>query len=117
MSDHLHLYITAAFLAGVLVTLGVQEIYPHVENQLQKRGHRRVLFEGLSKDPIRNSTSSSTCVSGPPAIVDGIEGCIGNTPLIRIKSLSEATGCEILAKAEVRIFRVFIGQLHQVCIC
>lgn len=27
-------------------------------------------------------------------------GCIGNTPLIRIKSLSEATGCEILAKAE-----------------
>ncbi len=32
----------------------------------------------------------------------GIEGCIGNTPLIKIKSLSEATGCEILAKAEVR---------------
>lgn len=37
----------------------------------------------------------------PPPIVDGIEGCIGNTPLIRIKSLSEATGCDILAKAEV----------------
>ncbi|CAG8755662.1 8284_t:CDS:2, partial [Acaulospora morrowiae] len=33
-------------------------------------------------------------------IADGIVGLIGNTPLMRIKSLSEATGCEILAKAE-----------------
>jgi cysteine synthase len=44
-------------------------------------------------------------LSGPtdpgfPDIKEGIEGCIGNTPLIKIKSLSEATGCEILAKAE-----------------
>ncbi|CAG8569300.1 6690_t:CDS:2 [Paraglomus brasilianum] len=29
-------------------------------------------------------------------IVHGIEGLVGNTPLIRLKSLSEATGCEIL---------------------
>ena len=34
-------------------------------------------------------------------VPDGIESCIGNTPLFRIKSLSEATGCDILAKAEV----------------
>eukprot|EP00803_Ostreobium_quekettii_P000823 evm.model.scf_36.1 EVM.evm.TU.scf_36.1 scf_36:867-4320(-) len=34
------------------------------------------------------------------AIADGVLGAIGGTPLIRIKSLSEATGCEILAKAE-----------------
>lgn len=34
------------------------------------------------------------------AIPEGIEGCIGNTPLFKIKSLSEATGCDILAKAE-----------------
>lgn len=33
-------------------------------------------------------------------IVDGVAGLIGNTPLMRIQSLSEATGCEILAKAE-----------------
>jgi len=33
-------------------------------------------------------------------IKEGIEGCIGNTPLIRIKSLSEYTGCDILVKAE-----------------
>ncbi|CUS10511.1 unnamed protein product [Tuber aestivum] len=41
----------------------------------------------------------------PPAkdredIRNGLEECIGNTPLIRIKCLSEATGCEILGKAE-----------------
>ncbi|KAK6934592.1 Pyridoxal-phosphate dependent enzyme [Dillenia turbinata] len=31
---------------------------------------------------------------------NGLVGAIGNTPLIRINSLSEATGCEILGKAE-----------------
>ncbi|EFJ30131.1 hypothetical protein SELMODRAFT_90610 [Selaginella moellendorffii] len=30
----------------------------------------------------------------------GILGAVGNTPLVRIRSLSEATGCEIYAKAE-----------------
>ncbi|CAE6413239.1 unnamed protein product [Rhizoctonia solani] len=33
-------------------------------------------------------------------IVDGIAGLIGNTPLMRINSLSEALGVEILGKAE-----------------
>ncbi|KXN66387.1 pyridoxal phosphate-dependent enzyme, beta subunit, partial [Conidiobolus coronatus NRRL 28638] len=32
--------------------------------------------------------------------VKGFVGAIGNTPLIRLNSLSEETGCEILAKAE-----------------
>lgn len=38
----------------------------------------------------------------PPAtgIVDGFEGAVGNTPLIRLRRASEATGCEILGKAE-----------------
>ncbi|KAK9235984.1 tryptophan synthase beta subunit-like PLP-dependent enzyme [Lipomyces kononenkoae] len=31
----------------------------------------------------------------------GVEGLIGSTPLMKIKSLSEATGCEILAKVEM----------------
>jgi cysteine synthase A len=31
---------------------------------------------------------------------DGLHGAIGNTPLIRLKLLSELTGCEILGKAE-----------------
>lgn len=33
-------------------------------------------------------------------IRDGFIGTIGRTPLIRLRSLSEATGCEILGKAE-----------------
>jgi cysteine synthase len=42
------------------------------------------LFDGVAHTPLR----------------DGILGCVGNTPLIRIASLSAATGCEILGKAE-----------------
>ena len=33
-------------------------------------------------------------------VTDGFPGTIGNTPLIRIPSLSAATGCTILCKAE-----------------
>ena len=34
------------------------------------------------------------------SIVNGLTSSIGNTPMIRINSLSEETGCEILGKAE-----------------
>lgn len=34
------------------------------------------------------------------AIVEGFAGAVGNTPLIRLKRLSEETGCDILGKAE-----------------
>ena len=30
----------------------------------------------------------------------GFEGAVGNTPLIRLAKLSQATGCDILGKAE-----------------
>ena len=33
-------------------------------------------------------------------IKDGFTDSIGNTPLIRLRSFSEQTGCEILGKAE-----------------
>ncbi len=35
-----------------------------------------------------------------PGITSGFVGAVGNTPLIRLHALSEATGCEILGKAE-----------------
>jgi cysteine synthase len=43
--------------------------------------------------------------SAPPEIawprwVDGLVGAVGNTPLIRLRRASEATGCTILGKAE-----------------
>ncbi len=31
---------------------------------------------------------------------DGFMGSVGNTPLIRLKGVSEETGCEIFGKAE-----------------
>jgi cysteine synthase A len=34
------------------------------------------------------------------AVTDGFTGAVGSTPLIRLKSFSEETGCEILGKAE-----------------
>src|SRR3954462_14336030 len=34
------------------------------------------------------------------SIADGFTGSVGNTPLIRLRRVSEETGCEILGKAE-----------------
>ena len=55
---------------------------------------------GPIKDTKRKNRNKATKSVVREDIVDGVAGCIGNTPLIRIKSLSEATGCDILAKAE-----------------
>ncbi|KAL2009593.1 hypothetical protein VTN00DRAFT_5400 [Thermoascus crustaceus] len=98
MTDHSRIYIGAAFLAGILLTLGYKDLYPELVRLLEERRRRR------GKAPNGHIGDEEILLSsvraGPPAIVDGVEGCIGNTPLLRIKSLSEATGCEILAKAE-----------------
>ncbi|KNE66204.1 hypothetical protein AMAG_10445 [Allomyces macrogynus ATCC 38327] len=45
----------------------------------------------------------ATVYSGRPItapVVEGFPGAVGNTPLIRLKSLSDQTGCNIVAKAE-----------------
>ena len=104
MNDHSHVYLgTAAFVAGILLTVGFKDlVYPALEQRLQQyQSHddesRRWRESQLMPD-------SLVARPGPPAIVDGVEGCIGNTPLFRIKSLSEETGCEILGKAEVFSF-------------
>ncbi|HYI82815.1 MAG TPA: cysteine synthase A [Acetobacteraceae bacterium] len=44
--------------------------------------------------------AQSPSTSTAAAIVDGFAGAVGNTPLIRLRRASEATGCDILAKAE-----------------
>ncbi|KAJ5367225.1 Tryptophan synthase beta subunit-like PLP-dependent enzymes superfamily [Penicillium brevicompactum] len=86
MPDHSTAYIGTAFVAGVCLALTYQEL-------------SRPKCEEISKEqPSR--TKDLEARAGPPAIVEGIEGCIGNTPLFRIKSLSDETGCEILGKAE-----------------
>ncbi|KAJ5708476.1 Cysteine synthase 2 [Penicillium malachiteum] len=86
MPDHSAVYVGTAFVAGVCLTLVCKEV-------LDSRRHEK----SPNSDPQANALLAR---SGPPAIVEGIEGCIGNTPLFRIKSLSDETSCEILAKAE-----------------
>jgi len=111
MSDHPKAYGTAAvavaFVAGVLLTLGFKDFYPDLERRYQ-RGLRTSSSVGSRPASIRlppvklEDRTRSQSISGPliPPVPEGIEGCIGNTPLFKIKSLSEATGCTILAKAE-----------------
>lgn len=108
MSDQdRRLYTVAAFITGVLFTIGVDRICWYWRWQ-----HHRQAAEDAD-----GSTTPQRRV-GPPRrtgtvlgkaqeeneleeqIAQGIEGCIGNTPLIRIKSLSDATNCDILCKAE-----------------
>ncbi|KAF8469658.1 tryptophan synthase beta subunit-like PLP-dependent enzyme [Kalaharituber pfeilii] len=92
------LLVTAGLLAGALLTLAAQ----------------RHILHG----PPRPKPARKPAVTGVPPgdddedemlaedIRNGIEECIGNTPLFRIKSLSEATGCDILGKAERWILQV-----------
>ncbi|OJZ86407.1 hypothetical protein ASPFODRAFT_60397 [Aspergillus luchuensis CBS 106.47] len=97
MDDRSHLYIGTAFVAGVLLTLGFKDlVYPEIERRVKD------YYQASSQAKTAATTSEDALSArpGPPAIVEGIEGCIGNTPLFRIKSLSDATGCEILGKAE-----------------
>lgn len=97
MTDNSRVFIGTAFLAGVVLTIGFKDLlYPELEQRLREY-QARCSTQSKSHD----AGGALTARSGPPAIVDGIEGCIGNTPLFRIKSLSDATGCEILGKAEV----------------
>ncbi|KAI4869446.1 cysteine synthase (O-acetylserine (thiol)-lyase-like protein) [Hypoxylon rubiginosum] len=49
-----------------------------------------------AKDP----SAHTLAVSKAQGIAKGLTGAIGNTPLIRMNTLSEQTGCEVLGKAE-----------------
>lgn len=117
LTDHPKAYGTAAvavaFTAGIIVTLGFKDVYPDLERRY-RRNHRSARGSNSNSGPWRRDSF----FWGPPVQLedheanpsphahdhgipsDGIEACIGNTPLIKIQSLSEATGCTILAKAE-----------------
>ncbi|KAL1651195.1 Cysteine synthase 2 [Diplodia intermedia] len=106
-------WIGGAFVAGVLLTLGYKDIYPDLERRyraakearkprLRRLDPKASLWSLRTAHQVELKDNTITLDSSAPVeeIAEGIEGAIGNTPLIRIKSLSEATGCEILAKAE-----------------
>ena len=74
--------VSVAFLAGALLTWGLVHVSVHRLTPASKVEERQ---------GVENKQNGSQV---------GIESTIGNTPLFVIKSLSEATGCTILAKAE-----------------
>ena len=103
MENRPKLYATAAFLAGILVTLGFKDFYPELEFRFWKRraANRTLVGAGLHDDDHIDLEDHEKDVNGVIKVPEGIEASIGNTPLFKIKSLSEETGCDILAKAEV----------------
>ena len=97
-------WITAAFISGILLTLGFKDFYPDLERRFRRRRRENAnclatLDSGLSRHVSLDDHERR--IQARPQIPEGIERTIGNTPLFKIKSLSEATSCDILAKAEV----------------
>lgn len=111
MDNRPRLFLTAAFLCGVLLTLGFKDFYPDLERRFRRRRRSpadTLVSAGLGEsidleDHTKNQVPDK---SDYVEIPEGIEACVGNTPLFRIKSLSEETGCDILAKAEV-LLRIY----------
>lgn len=111
MSDTSRYYIFGAFVLGVALATAYNNefstkqwsssVTKHetLETSKSKRGSIAARnYDALKENLLRVGHSLH---GGGPSIREGIEGCIGDTPLIKIKSLSDYTGCEILAKAEV----------------
>ena len=118
MDQKTRLYISSAFIAGIILTLGFKDFYPDLERRFRKRWRRQpartLISAGLDvhqdNDPIglEDHTRAPDGIGNRGddkllVIPEGIAACVGNTPLFRIRSLSEETGCDILAKAEVRL--------------
>lgn len=116
---------TGGFLLGIICTLGFKDFYPDLEHHFRKRirqarGQQQQHPRPGQADHVRleDHTTKRRSSALPGTVLDprwsqaeadssqeeiisvGVEGLIGNTPLIKLRSLSEATGCEILAKAE-----------------
>ncbi|EPQ28086.1 uncharacterized protein PFL1_04413 [Pseudozyma flocculosa PF-1] len=91
---------------GLVLGLGsLTSVFYLAEKRERKRRRRRLRAYGLDDDDederLRREIRGRDSIqirSGQ--VVRGIEGLIGNTPLMRINSLSDLTGCEILGKAE-----------------
>ena len=116
LTDHPKAYgsaaVALAFAAGCLVTLGFKDFYPDLEWRYQRKRRRGRSAAGAGADYARRGSAfwgapvkledhePTLLLSHDNSTADGIEACIGNTPLIKIHSLSQATGRTILAKAE-----------------
>ncbi|KAI0335070.1 PALP-domain-containing protein [Cubamyces sp. BRFM 1775] len=79
-------YIFYGVLIGLALSLTTSSVLEYFQQRKRKRAE--LTFEPR---PIELRSDE---------VVDGVTGLIGNTPLVRIKSLSDALGVEILGKAE-----------------
>ncbi|PIL36040.1 hypothetical protein GSI_01700 [Ganoderma sinense ZZ0214-1] len=73
-------------LAGIALSITTTSVNNYFQEQKQKNA-----AASFEPRPIELRSDE---------VVDGVTGLIGNTPLVRIKSLSDALGVEILGKAE-----------------
>jgi len=76
-------------VAGAGLRRGIEMVDTESEPEMQK------VVEGAGEE-----RQGKGDVEGRETIGEGLESCVGHTPLFRIRSLSEETGCEILGKAE-----------------
>lgn len=102
MENRPKLYAITAFLAGILLTLGYKDLYPDLEWRFwrRRRANRTIASAVLNESGPITLEDHEKDGRATVHVPEGIEACIGNTPLIKIKSLSDETGCDILAKAE-----------------
>lgn len=121
MSDRSRYAILGAFLLGVALTTAYNKRAAHSKEEHENSSsewqlrQQQKLISGFAKINDLATLKKSLSELGVTLerrvgdVKEGIEGCIGDTPLIKIKSLSEFTGCEIYAKAEVItcVFRVW----------
>lgn len=75
---------------GLLVTLGVVSAASTAYYYSSRNN-----INSTRSNSIKSSSSLKT-----QSIGEGVEALIGNTPIVKIRSLSRETGCSILAKAE-----------------
>lgn len=125
MPQYFKTSIIVAFTFGILVTLGFENFYPDPDQSFRRwrRGRKLQYHEedisarrnhiymhdgeapgGFQKeeaqDIVEQHDRSDLRLPLKRNVKEGIEGTIGDTPLIRIKSLSNLIGVDILAKCE-----------------
>lgn len=84
-SSYHRAYIVAAFIAGAALTLSIKQFYPDLEARF--RGNTAPSKQDTEKSSSNAVEEKDGRQSLKRDVKDGIEGCIGNTPLIRIVSL------------------------------
>lgn len=89
------------FISGISLSLGsLATALVLADIRAQRRKRKRFAKARNARESAAKHHRSELIDVKAGQIVNGVDGLIGNTPLMRINSLSELTGCEILGKAE-----------------